>query len=86
MGEKLTVSTTPYSRLRTLDVGAWKGPKWQGTRIPTLAEVLATLPADRGRLFIEIKDSVRIVKPLAEQLKNAGLPTSRYAIICFQER
>ena len=86
VGEKLTVSTTPYSRLRTLDVGAWKGPKWQGTRIPTLAEVLATLPADRGRLFIEIKDSVRIVKPLAEQLKNAGLPTSRYAIICFQER
>jgi glycerophosphoryl diester phosphodiesterase len=84
-GEKLSVSATPYSRLQTLDVGAWKGPKWRGTRIPTLTEVLATLPADRGRIFIEIKDSVRIVKPLAEQLKNAGVPRSRYAIICFKE-
>jgi glycerophosphoryl diester phosphodiesterase len=82
-GTNLTVTTTSYTELQTLDVGAWKDPKWKGTKIPTLAEVLATLPADKGRLFIEIKDSVRIVKPLAEQLKKAGVPKSRMAIICF---
>ena len=35
-GGNLKVSSTPYQQLRALDVGAWKDPKWKGTRIPTL--------------------------------------------------
>lgn len=84
-GGNLKVIATPYKKLQTLDVGAWKGPKWKGTKIPTLAEVLATLPADKGRMFIEIKDGVRIVEPLAEQLRKAGIAKSRLAIICFNQ-
>ncbi len=84
-GGGLRVSSTPYEQLRALDVGAWKDPKWKGTRIPTLAEVLATLPADKGRMFIEIKDGVRIVKPLAEQLNKTGFAKSRLTIICFNQ-
>jgi glycerophosphoryl diester phosphodiesterase len=84
-GGNLKVSSTPYQQLQSLDVGAWKDPKWKGTKIPTLAEVLATLPADKGRMFIEIKDGVRIVKPLAEQLNQAGVPRDRLAIICFNQ-
>ncbi|MDG1358647.1 MAG: glycerophosphodiester phosphodiesterase family protein [Akkermansiaceae bacterium] len=85
-GGDLKVSSTPYKMLQTLDVGAWKDPKWKGTRIPTLAEVLATLPADKGRIFIEIKDGVRIVKPLAEQLNKIDIPKSRLAFICFDQK
>lgn len=84
-GGNLKVSSTPYKQLQNLDVGAWKDPKWKGTKIPTLAEVLATLPAEKGRMFIEIKDGVRIVKPLAEQLNKIGIPKSRLAIICFDQ-
>lgn len=84
-GGNLKVSSTPYQQLRALDVGAWKDPKWKGTRIPTLAEVLATLPAEQGRMFIEIKDGVSIVKPLAEQLNKISIPKSRLAIICFDQ-
>ena len=84
-GGELKVSSTPYQQLQPLDVGAWKGPQWKGTRIPTLTEVLATLPADKGRMFIEIKDGVRIVKPLAEQLNKADIAKSRLSIICFNQ-
>jgi len=85
VGQKLDVSSASYQQLQTLDVGTWKDPKWKGTKIPTLAEVVATLPADKGRMFIEIKDSVRIVKPLAEKLNKTSVPKSRLAIICFNQ-
>jgi glycerophosphoryl diester phosphodiesterase len=84
-GKNMAVADSDYAQLSALDVGGWLHPKWAGTRIPTLSQVLQSVPADRGRVFIEIKDSVRIVKPLAEQLKNSPLPTSRLAIICFKE-
>src|SRR5210317_1799983 len=34
----LTVKDTSLDELRQLDVGAWKGTRWEGTRIPTLKE------------------------------------------------
>ena len=83
--ENLSVTSSTYEQLKKLDVGSWKDPKWKGTKIPTLAEVVAGLPKEKGRIFIEIKDSVRIVKPLAAELKKIGVPTSRLAIICFNE-
>ena len=81
----LEVGSTPYARLKQLDVGAWKDPKWTGMIIPTLAEVIDTLPQDQGRLFLEIKDSQRIVQPLADIINHVHLPPHRFAILCFDE-
>src|SRR5439155_19827959 len=33
-----------FDELRQLDVGKWKGPNFAGEKIPTLAEMLATVP------------------------------------------
>ena len=82
-GVNLVLASTPYARLKQLDVGAWKDPKWTGTIIPTLAEVIGTLPQDQGRVFIEIKDTQRIVQPLADTINNLHLPKNRLAILCF---
>jgi glycerophosphoryl diester phosphodiesterase len=38
------VTATPLTRLRALDAGAWKAPRFAGERIPLLAEVLEALP------------------------------------------
>jgi glycerophosphoryl diester phosphodiesterase len=84
-GQPLDISSTAFEQLRNLDVGAWKDPQWRGTRIPTLAQVLATLPPDRGRMFIEVKDSERIIEPLSEQLAATGVPKSRLAVISFDK-
>jgi glycerophosphoryl diester phosphodiesterase len=43
-GARLSVAEAGLSRLRTLDVGAWKGARFRGERIPLLAEVLDALP------------------------------------------
>lgn len=46
-GISLTVADSLLDDLRRLDVGRWRGLAWAGTRIPTLSEVLAILPAGK---------------------------------------
>jgi glycerophosphoryl diester phosphodiesterase len=54
-GEKnKKVSEQTLAELRLLDVGRWKGALWSGERIPTLEEVLATVPSGK-RLLVELK-------------------------------
>jgi len=43
--------------LRTLDAGAWYDPFFAGTKVPTLAEVLANARAHGGALYLELKSA-----------------------------
>ncbi len=70
------------AELRQLDAGRWKGEQWAGTRIPTLDEVLAIIPADR-RLFIEIKKGPEILPELEAALDRSG-KRDRVVIISFR--
>jgi glycerophosphoryl diester phosphodiesterase len=70
--------------LRRLDVGKWKDAKFAGERIPTLAEVLATVPAGK-RVFIEVKCGPEIVPELDRVLKSSGLKPEQTAIISFSD-
>lgn len=54
-----------------LDAGRWKGGQWAGTRIPTLDQVLATVPAGK-RLFIEIKCGPEVLPELQSVLDRSG--------------
>ena len=49
--------------LRRADVGAWKGPRFTGERIPTLEDALAAVP-DGRRLLVEIKCGAEIMPAL----------------------
>lgn len=71
-----------FDELRTLDVGNWKAPKFAGERIPTLAEVLATVPAGK-RVFIEVKCGPEIVPELKRVLAAAKLRPEQTAVISF---
>jgi len=55
------------AELRTLDVGQWKHRDFAGERIPTLAEVVETIPIGKT-FFLEVKDSARLVPVLKQQL------------------
>ncbi|MEA4863164.1 MAG: glycerophosphodiester phosphodiesterase family protein [Victivallaceae bacterium] len=44
------------AQLKTLDAGVWKGAQWLNCRVPTLREVLETMPTD-GHIFVEIKSA-----------------------------
>lgn len=65
------VDKQTLAELRQLDVGRWKGEQWAGTRIPTLDEVLATVPAGK-RLFIEIKCGPEVLPELETVVGRSG--------------
>ena len=70
------------AELQQLDVGAWKGDKWKGVRIPKLADVLATIPEGR-RLFVEVKCGPEIVPDLAKAFKRSGKKPKQLVVISF---
>lgn len=93
--DKTTVRTAPGSpslkvaeatlqQLRKLDVGAWKHERYAGERIPTLKEVIATVPDGKG-IFIEIKCGPEILPILKQQLDECSLKPEQITIICFND-
>jgi glycerophosphoryl diester phosphodiesterase len=82
-GQKLVVNDTPLATLRKLDVGSWKDKKFAGERIPTIAEVFATIPAGK-KIFIELKEGAHIVAPLKRAIAKSGLKEDQMVIISFK--
>ncbi len=78
----LKVAEATLAELRQLDAGFWKGERWRGIRIPTLAEVLATVPEGRG-VFIEIKCGPEILPALAGALAGSRLQPDQTHVMCF---
>jgi len=81
-GVRRKVASQTLAELQALDVGNWKAPKWKGQRIPTLADVLATLPP-RKRLFVEIKCGPECLTRLAEEVRGSGLQSDQVVPIGF---
>jgi glycerophosphoryl diester phosphodiesterase len=81
-GVGMKVAASTLAELRTVDVGKWKGERFAGEKIPTLAEVLATVPAGK-RVFIEVKCGPEIVPELDRVLKASKLKPEQTAVISF---
>ncbi len=75
------VDEQTLEEIQRLDVGAWKDPRWRGTRIPTLEAVLETIPAGR-MLVIEIKCPLTVL-PELERVLDASGQRSQVMIIAF---
>ncbi|CAD72848.1 MAG TPA: glycerophosphodiester phosphodiesterase [Rhodopirellula baltica] len=80
----LKVAEATLQQLRKLDVGAWKHERYAGERIPTLKEVIATVPDGKG-IFIEIKCGPEILPILKQQLEECSLKPEQITIICFND-
>jgi glycerophosphoryl diester phosphodiesterase len=55
-GKDVPVKDQTLAELHRLDVGSWKNKKWKGEHIPTLADLLSSIPPGR-KIFVEIKCS-----------------------------
>ncbi len=84
-GEKLIISQTNLADLQRLDVGSWKSPQWKDVRMPTLDDVLKTVP-EKKKIFIEIKSNQEIIPFLIESLKKSNLPREQIVIISFNQK
>lgn len=81
-GTNVAVAKATLGELRRLDVGRWKGPQWIGERIPTLQEVLATVPPGK-QIFIELKSGPEIVPAFQTVIHAAGLRPEQTVVISF---
>lgn len=69
--------------LKKIDVGSWKAPKYLGEKIPTLEEVLDTIPKEK-KLIIEVKSPHRRLLPhLKNILSNFPISEEQIEIISF---
>ena len=76
------VCNKSLAELKQLDVGKWKHSRWAGERIPTVEEVLETIPRGK-RLFIEIKCGAESVPELARAIERSGTSPKSVVIIGF---
>ena len=84
-GQTMRVAETTLAELRQLDVGSWKGDRWDGARIPTIDEVLATVP-EKGKVYIEIKCGPEILPALKKALAKSKLQPGQTVIISFNTK
>jgi glycerophosphoryl diester phosphodiesterase len=70
------------AELRALDVGKWKNAKFAGERMPTLEEMLATVPAGK-RVLIEVKCGPEIVPELDRVLRGCKRKPEQTPVIAF---
>lgn len=82
---KLMVRDSTLAELRKLDVGLWKGERFKGTQIPTIAEVFATIPSQK-RIFVEIKCGSEIIPSLAKAIDQSDLNSNQIVVICFDAK
>ena len=82
-GRNESVKNQTLQELKELDAGSWKSEKYKNERIPTLKEVLETVPPNK-KLIIEIKSSIRIIPFLNKDIKSSNLQSSQIEIISFK--
>ena len=81
-GKDGLVADQTLDELKALDAGTWRGERWSGERIPTLSEVLATVPRSK-RLLIELKCDHRVLPELERDLTRADLGAEQTVLIGF---
>lgn len=79
---KKKIKNTKIEDLKKIDIGSFKGSQWENERIPTLTEVLDTIPPNK-KLIIEIKSDQQIVFPLVKIIKNFSLSNKQIEFISF---
>lgn len=83
--QDLVVANSTFEQLRKLDVGAYKHKKYRGTKIPTIDEVFATVPAGK-KIYIEVKCGTSIIPHLVKAIDASQLKPEQLIVICFDHQ
>lgn len=84
-GTQLVVRQSTLAELKQQDVGATHGVAFNGTRIPTIAEVFATIPQGK-KIFIEVKCGAEIIPTLLNEIDQSGLTQEQIVVISFNKQ
>ena len=81
-GKAVRIADLDAADATTLDVGAWKDPRFAGEHPPLLSELLGALPPAK-RIFIELKNGPESVPELLRTLARSTLNPAQVAVISF---
>ena len=81
-GTYFKVASQSLNTLKKLDVGIYKDKKYTGARIPSLSEVLDTVPENKI-IFIEIKGKYNILEQLKLNIRKSKLKPDQIKIMGF---
>jgi glycerophosphoryl diester phosphodiesterase len=85
-GKDARVDALTLAEIRKLDAGVWKGSAYRGERVPTLAEVVASVPAGRT-LYIELKETPGLVAAIGAVMNRVPLAAdARVVLIAFNAK
>lgn len=82
-GRDARVDDLKFADIQKLDAGIWKGAAWRNERVPSLGQILATVPAGR-RLFIELKAADGLVPALQRAVTAGPVNQERIVLISFE--
>lgn len=81
----IDVRKSNLQELENYDVGLWKAEDYRNTRIPTLDQILAELPAKMS-MYVEIKqDDPRIITAMFRAAKTSNVDLKWLTLISFSE-
>lgn len=83
-GVEMKVAESTLDELRKLDAGTWKGGHHAGEKLPTLTELLDTMPAGK-KAFLEIKCGPEIVPAFVADLRASKLKPEQIVVITFKD-
>lgn len=78
------ISDKTLTEIKALDAGKWKGDEWRDTRVPTLFEVLETIP-DHGEIYIELKSVGAIIDAVRKVFARGSWRPEQLSFIAFDE-
>lgn len=81
-GRDARVDELTLESIQKLDAGVWRGAAWRGERVPSLGQVLATVPNGR-RLFIELKPAEGLAPALQRAVAAGPVEAERIVLISF---
>jgi glycerophosphoryl diester phosphodiesterase len=84
-GVDAEIADVSLAELQKLDAGKWKDPQFAGERIPTLEQLLATVPSGK-RFVVEIKCKGDITAELRATLLRTHFGFERIVLISFDAR
>ena len=82
--EDIQVAEATLAELRVLDVGSWKDAAFAEQRMPTLSEVLETVPSN-GTLYLEVKAGAEVLEPARLAIEASGVRPDQVMIISFHQ-
>lgn len=76
------VNEYTFNEISKIDVGSFKGDLWKNERIPTLSQILETIPK-QGTLVVELKDGPETIPALEKLYKTHALVWLQLEFISF---